>query len=105
MPTQYEQKENILPQQHTAIVDSGSPTAPHGPLDTSAAIIKVGTANGQVETSAAKATLPIPQLSADFPTKGYIMASFTNTIIGVGPIFDVNCTVVFKKKDAKVLLP
>ena len=48
------------------IVDSGAahlyiaPTAPHGPPDTSAATIKVGTANGKVEKSAAKATLPIP---------------------------------------------
>ena len=66
MPTQYEKKEHILPQQHTGILDSGAthlyiaPTAPHGPLDTSAATIKVGTANGQVETPAAKCTIPIP---------------------------------------------
>ena len=59
MPTQYENQEHILPQQHTRIVDSGAthlyiaPTAPHGTLDTSAAAIKLGTANGQVETSAA----------------------------------------------------
>ena len=45
----------------------------HGPLDTSAAKIKVGTANGKVATSAAKATLPIPQLAEDSPTTGYIM--------------------------------
>ena len=51
MPTQNEQQEHILPQQHTGIVDSGatylyiSPTAPHGPPDTSAATIKVGTAD------------------------------------------------------------
>ena len=103
MPTQYEGKENILPQQHTVIVDSGAthlyiaPTAPHEPLDTSAATIKVGTVNGQVETSAAKATLPIPQLTAYFPTIGYIMSSFTNKLIGVGPICDANCT-VFQEK-------
>ena len=66
MPTQYEKKEHILPQQYTGILDSGAthlyiaPTAPHGPLDTSAATIKVGTANGQVETPAAKCTIPIP---------------------------------------------
>ena len=72
MPTQYEKKEHILSQQHTGIVDSGAtqlssaPTAPHGTPDTSAATIKVGTANGKVETSAAKATLHIPQLEADF---------------------------------------
>ena len=79
-PTLYEGKENIPPQQHTGIVDSGAthlyiaPTAPHGTLKTSDAIIKLGTANGQVATSASKYTLPIPQLAADFPTTGYIMS-------------------------------
>ena len=42
---------------------------------------------------------------ADFPTKGYIIPSFTNTLIGVGPICDANCTVIFKKKDVTVLSP
>ena len=111
MPTQYEKKENILPQQHTRILDLEAthlyivPTVPHGPLDTSAATIKVRMANGKIETSATKSTLPIPQLAADFPTTGYIMPSFTNTLIGVGPICDANCNVVFKKKDVTVLLP
>ena len=54
-------------------------------------------------TSAEKANLHIPQLAADLPTKGYIMPAFTNTLIGVGPICDANCTVVFKKKDVIVL--
>ena len=73
MPTLYEENKNSLPQQHTVIVDSGAThlyiaqNAPHRPLDTSAATIKLGTANGQVATSAAKDTLPIPQLAADFP--------------------------------------
>ena len=111
MPKIYEENENILPQQHTGIVDSGAthlyidPNAPYGPLDTSAATIKVGTSNGKFATSAAKDTLPIPQLAADFPTTGYIMPAFTKTLIGVGPFFDVNCTVVFKKKDVTVLSP
>ena len=33
------------------------------------------------------------------------MPSFTNTIIGVGPICDADCTVVFTKKDVTVLSP
>ena len=33
------------------------------------------------------------------------MPSFTNTLIGVGPICDANFTVVFKKKDLIVLSP
>ena len=51
------------------------------------------------------ATLAIPQVKADFPTKGYIMPTFTNTLIGVGPICDADCTVVFKNEDATVLSP
>ena len=112
-PTNYpyilEENENSLLPEHIGIVDSGathlyiSPNAPHGPLDIIASRIRVGTENGQVATSAAKATLPIPQFSADFPTTGYIMPTFTNTIIGIGPICDANFTVVFKKQDVTVI--
>ena len=105
MPTQNDQQEHILPQQHIVIVVSGAthlyiaPAAPHGPPDKNAATIKVDTVNGHVEKSSAKATLPMPELTADFPTTGYIMPSFTNTLIGVGPICDAKCTFVFNKKD------
>ena len=81
------------------------PNAPHGPKDTIASIIRVGTANGQVATSAAKAALPIPKLEAELPTTGYIMPTFTNTLIGVGPICDENCTLVFKKQYVTVISP
>ena len=92
-------------------MDSGAtrlyiaPDTPHGPPDTRSATIKVVTANAQVEMSAEKATLIITQLASDFPTTGYIMPSFINTLIGVGPICDANCTVVFNKKDETVLSP
>ena len=33
------------------------------------------------------------------------MPSFANTLIGVGPICDADCTVVFTKKDVIVLSP
>ena len=55
-------------------------------MDATGENIKVGTANGQVANSTAKVTLPIPQVKTDFPTRGYIMPAFTNTLIGVGPI-------------------
>ena len=51
-------------------VDSGAthlyivPNAPYGQLNTTANKIIVGTVNGQVAMSTAKATLPIPQLAA-----------------------------------------
>ena len=61
--------------------------------------------NGQVENSSAKATLPIPQLAAEFPTTGYIMPSFTNTLVGVGPICDAYFTVVSTRQYVTVLSP
>ena len=96
-------EENSLPPDQTGIVDSGathmyiSPNAPYVQMNTTAKKIRVGTANGQVASSTATVTLPIPQLDADFPTKGYIMNTFTNTLIIVGPICDANYTVVFRK--------
>ena len=103
--------ENRLPPDQTGIVDSGethmyiAPNAPYGQMNTTANTIRVGTANGQVASSIATATLPIPQLDAEFPTKGYIMPTFTNTLIGVGPICDANCTVFFRKEDVTVVSP
>ena len=51
------------------------------------------------------ATLPITQVKEDLPAKEYIMPTFKNTLIGVGPIYDADCTVVFKKEDVTVLSP
>ena len=98
-----------LPPGKTGIVDSGAkhiyiaPNAPYEKMDTTGKQIRVGTANGKVASSTSTTTLSIPQVNADFPTKGYIMPTFTNTLIGVGPICDANCTVVFKKQDVTVL--
>ena len=74
-------------------------------MDTTGKHIRVGTANGQVANSTAMATPPIPQVKSDLPTKGYIMPTFTNTLIGVGPICDADCTVVFKKEGVTLLSP
>ena len=103
--------DKYLPPEQTGILDSGAthiyiaPNAQYEKMDTTGKHIRVGTANGQVAKSTAMATLPIPQLKADFPTKGYIMPTFTNTLIGVGHICDADCTVVFKKEDVTVLSP
>ena len=72
-----------------------APNVPYEKMDTTGKDIRVGTANGQESNSTATATIPIPQVKADFPTRGYIMPTFTNTLIGVGPICDADCTVVF----------
>ena len=82
-----------------------APNAPYEQMDTTGKHIRVGTINGQVENSTAMSTLPIPQVKAEFPTEGYTMPTFTNTLIGVGPICDAYCTVVFKKEDVTVLSP
>ena len=68
-------------------------------MNTTEKQIRVGTASGQAASSIATATLPIPQLNADFPTKLYIMPTFKNKLIGVGPICDANFTLVFRKED------
>ena len=86
------QDGNILPQHHMGIVDSGAthiyiaPSTTHGCLNTKDTPITVGMASAQMVKSTATATLPIPQSAEDFPTTGYIIPSFTNTLIGVGPI-------------------
>ena len=102
--------KHLTPEQ-TGIVDSGTthiyiaPNAPYEKMDTTGKQIRVGTANGQVANSTAMATLPVPQVKSEFPTKGYIMPTFTNKLIGVGPICDAYCTVVLKKEDVTVLSP
>ena len=106
-----EGNENSLPTEQRGIVDSVAthlyiaPNSSYGQLDTTASKIRLVTANGQVAISTSKSTLPIPQLDADFPTTGYIMPTFTNTLIGVGSICDENFTVVFRKEDVTVMSP
>ena len=103
--------QRVLLQIDMGIVDSGatqlhiSPSAPHGTPNTSASQISVGTATGNVYRSPGTAKMPIPKLEADFPTTGYIMPSFTNTLVGVGPICDAECTVLFTNQDVTVLSP
>ena len=76
----------------TGVVDSGtshiyiSPSAPHGPPDTTTLTVRVGTPNGQVQRSSVADSIPIPQLKNDFHNTGHIMPNFTNTLIAVGPI-------------------
>ena len=83
-----------LPPLKIGIVDSGAihiyiaPNAQYVKMDTTGKQIRVGTANGQVANSTDMATIPIPQVNAYLPKKGYIMPTFTNTLIGVGTICD-----------------
>ena len=103
--------QKIIPQKDTGIVDSGEThfyidlSASHGPTNTSASQISVGTATGHIEISSATATLPIQQLAEDFPTTGYIMPSFTNTLVGFGHVCNADRTVLFNKKNVTVISP
>ena len=45
-----------------------------------------------------------PQLLSWF-LKGLIIPKFTNTLIGVGHIYDAECTVLFTKQDVTAFLP
>ena len=101
----------FLLQRDTGTVDSGathiyiSPTAPHGPPNTSSPQISIYTATGHVERLSDTDTLSILQLAADFLTTGYIMPSFTNNLVGVGPICDADFTVLFTKHNVTVFSP
>ena len=95
----------------TGLVDLGAyhiyidPSAPDGPPDTITKIVRFGTDTGQIQHSLAIAYLPIPQLANGLPTTGKIMPNFTNTVIGVGPIYDAECTVLFTNQDVMVSSP
>ena len=97
-----------LPKVYTGIADTYeshlyiTPQAPYGPINTSAPKIHVGTANGKVVSLSATATLPIPQQCHEIPCEGYIMPTFTNTLVGIGPICDAGCTFTFTSKDVTV---
>ena len=79
----------------TGVLESGasniyiSPSASHGPSNTTTTTVRIGTATGQVQLSLATASPPIPHLENHFPTTGHIMQNFTDTLIGVGPICNV----------------
>ena len=103
--------QRFLLQRDTGIVDSGAthlyiaPTAPHVPPNTSAPQISVGTATVHVDRLSVTASLPIPQLVENFPTTGYITPSFNNILVGVRPICNADCIVLFYKKNVTVFSP
>ena len=103
--------DQVLPRRDTAIVDSGAthiyiaPRTPHGPPDTTTPKFCVGTATGHIESLSVTVFLPIPQVAADFSMTVYIIPSFNNTLVGIGPIYDANCTVLFTKQEFTVFSP
>ena len=85
----------------TAIVDSGAmgwylrPDAPVSAVDPAAEKIRVGTANGHVEESAASCELPLPGMPPGL--FGHIMSAFKHNLIGIGGLCDADCKVLFSK--------
>ena len=67
-------------------------------IDRSAPKVTVGTATGKTQSSAGTGELNIPKLPYDFPVTGHIMPGFKNTLMGVGPLCDADCTVTFTRE-------
>ena len=93
---------------HTSIVDSGasgfyfSKNAPTINFDPTAPKITVGTTSGQTHQSSGASNLGLPNLPPDFPRAGKVMTSFHHTLIGLGPIYNADCKVIFTKNNVIV---
>ena len=87
----------------TIAVDSGassiyfSATSPVDNLNTAAPKIRVGTASGRPYYSSASAQLDIPELPLYFPKSIHIILSFKHSMMGLGSIYDNECSVHFHK--------
>ena len=47
---------------------------------------------------AAPKDLDLPHLPLGFPIKGHLMPGFHHTVVGVGPLYDDDCTVTFTRE-------
>ena len=59
----------------------------------------LGTENGQLVRSSAMEFLPITQTDHYFPTNGYVIPSFANTLVGIGPLYNTSCYVTLVNHD------
>ena len=76
---------------------SFSADSPMVNIDRSAPKVTLGTATVQTQSSAGTGELNIPKIPYDFPVTGHIMPGFKHALIGVGPLFDADCTVTFTR--------
>ena len=67
-------------------------------------MILVGTATGKVQKSTTECTLEFPK-PPPAASKGHILPTFTDSLVGVGMLCDTNCTVVFNNSSFTVLDP
>jgi hypothetical protein len=91
---------NILPS-HTGFADSGAtdfyfaPDVPVTNYNPQAPPVGVRVANGRPERLVASATLAsVPSLPRA-AMSGHVMPSFPHTLIGLGPVADLGCKIVF----------
>ena len=66
-------------------------------IDRSAPKVTVGTDTGQTQSSVGTGELNLPKLPSDFPVTGHIIPGFKHNLIGVGPLYDADCTVPFTR--------
>ena len=64
-------------------------------MDRSSPKVTLGTAIGQSQKSTGTGELNLPKLPSGFPVTGHIMPGFRHTLIGVGLLYDADCTVTF----------
>ena len=53
---------------------------------------------GQTQKSTGTGDLDLPYLPLGLPIKGHLISGFRHTLIGVGPLWDADCTVTFTRE-------
>jgi hypothetical protein len=98
-----------LPVNYTGTADTGASGiyfTKHAPVNhgnTSAPSIRVGTADGTITPSSASAQLKLMNLPPS-ARQGYVMPSFTRTLVGIAPLCKANLlTVIFTKNGVKAI--
>ena len=95
-------KRAIFNDRDTEIVDLGAsgwyftPDTPVSKVDAQDPTIRVGTATGQPQVSAASCELPIKGIPAGM--FDHIMPSFRHNLLGIGVLCDKDCKVIFTKR-------
>ena len=87
------------------IADTGAsgiyltPWAPCANVNPGAVAILVGATGGSPHRSSASCNVSLPKLPH---VRGHIMPNFHHNLMGVGPLCDHNCRVLFERKAATV---
>jgi hypothetical protein len=101
----------MLPAHHTGIADSGSnglyfsPDAPVTNYNSQVLAVGVRMANGHPEFSMASATLASATTLPLEALSGHVMPNVPQTLIGLVPFADQDCTIVFTTNSSHSLPP